>query len=194
MTQQLIREAVKIEQMELEHANMDDEEIEGYGQDKKKATEFDKYGENTDYNACQESVENFGQKMADKHGPETSDLEIGKEEELRTSFSMKVEDSAKNRAEARDNYGNEPDSPPSISSLMHMTSFVRNGLGCTIDMVDKNIGIIQKWRLLEKSFIGKILLTREKKEKVRPALQFRLILEMLIWLNYVLIKNIQTPR
>lgn len=132
------------------------DEIECYEKEKDRDTESGKYGEPIGYNASQESVD-FWQKTKEVHGDTAEDTDADKEEELRRSLrykgkeDKKVEDLAKSRVEARDNYGNNTD--PSTSendSLMHMTSLIGIDPGCSIEMIDKNIAMIQKMEKVRK--------------------------------------------
>lgn len=135
----------------MELANMEVEDIERENQEKKSGSDSGKYIEPTYYNASQESVENFGGKMATIHGEKEMDkTEEDKEEELRRSLrnrgkeDQKVEDLAKIRAEERDNYGKTPNPNTPNPSLLHMTSLVGIDNGCSIDMIDKNVEAIRK--------------------------------------------------
>lgn len=112
-------------------------------------------------------MENFGEKMAAIHGERvTEGSEEDKEEVLRRSLrykgkeDQKVEDLPKIRAEEIDNYGKSVNPSTSNPSLLHMTSLVGIDLGCSIEMIDKNIEVIQKWKLLGEISIGRILLIR----------------------------------
>ena len=57
---------------------------------------------------------------------------------------QKIEEMAKIRAEERDNYGK--DSVPEFvnPSLLQISSMVGIDLGCSIDLIEKNIDIINK--------------------------------------------------
>ena len=56
----------------------------------------------------------------------------------------KIEELAKERAAAKDNYGNSFESLHDNSSLLFMADKVGIDLGCTIDMIDHNLDIIRK--------------------------------------------------
>lgn len=149
--QQLLQDVANREQYELELDNMVDEEIDEGVEEQKKETDIGKYNEPTDYNASQELVENFGNRMAEIQGVSGFEgIDEDREEALRRSLrykgkeGQKVEDLAKIRAEERNNYGSLADPTSSNASLLRMTSLVGVDLGCSIDMIDRNIEIIKK--------------------------------------------------
>lgn len=182
----MIVDVANREQYEMELANMDVEDFEKENQEKKTDSESWKYLEPTDYNASQESTDNFGGRMAAIHGMKELDkAEEDKEIELKRSLrnkgkeDQKVEEMAKIRAEERDNYGMASDPNIPNPSLLHMSSLVGIELGCSIDMIDKNIEAIRKMEIARKEFyLNNIANIEDKKKKHLLAHQCRYALEM----------------
>ena len=153
----------------MELANMDLEDYEKETQQKKEDTESGKYNEPTDYNASQESIGTLGEKMAEIHGSEILDKE-GEDKDVEIKRSLrnkgkedkKIEDMAKSRAEERDNYGKNSELVIADASLLHIGSLVGIDLGCSIEMIDKNIDIINKMEIARRELYFQNI----KREKV----------------------------
>ena len=89
--------------------------------------------------------------MADIHGAEVLEKD-GEEREVETKRSLrnkgkedqKIEEMAKIRAEERDNYGKDSVFEFANPSLLQISSMVGIDLGCSVDMIAKNVDIINK--------------------------------------------------
>lgn len=87
----------------------------------------------------------------------TEGQEENRDEELRRSLRYKGKEDQKvedlvTRGEERYNYGKNADPYAVNSSLLHMTSLVGIDLGCSIEMIDKNMKVIQKMEIARKEF------------------------------------------
>lgn len=74
---------------------------------------------------------------------------------MKNKEHMCVEDVAKERAPAKDNYGMDTDPSSSIVSLLHMSALVEvdfGKYGCSIEIVDRNLDIIKKMKQVRKDF------------------------------------------
>nr|XP_020184312.1 golgin subfamily A member 6-like protein 22 [Aegilops tauschii subsp. strangulata] len=167
--QRLAQEAANREEYEMELANIDLEDYEKENQQKKEGTDSGKYNEPTDYNASQESIGTLGEKMAELHGSEVLDKD-GEEREVEIKRSLrnkgkedqKIEEMAKIRAEERDNYGKNSDLVPTDASLLHISSLVGIDLGCSIEMIDKNLEIINKMEIARRELYLQNIKKREE--------------------------------
>lgn len=109
--------------------------------------------EPVDYTFSQDSAECFGTKMRKIQGvslgvdvDDDNDGGPRRCDRLKSREYMRVEDLARERAAAKDNYFNASESEQKTSEnvfLMHITSLLGIELGCSIDMVEHNLDIIK---------------------------------------------------
>ena len=81
---------------------------------------------------------------------------------------QKIEEMAKIRAEERDNYGKDSISEFANPSLLEISSMVGIDLGCSIDMIEKNVDIINKMEKARKEIYFQSI-KRESTEEVGGA-------------------------
>lgn len=150
------------ERMVEEYMNLSEEEQhqnEVALEDGEKA--FVKHKDPVDCTASQESV-SFADKLPEAYlvgvvKNTISTVEVDTEvdengkprrcDRLKDREDMKIADLAKERAEAKDNYGNDsiPDFLDSSNiSLLKMTSYIGIDLRCTLDMIDTNVGLMRR--------------------------------------------------
>lgn len=86
----------------------------------------------------------YGEEGEDKENEDTSEEALRRCGMLAGKQDANIEELAKERVAAKDNYGNSFESLHDNSSLLFMADKVGIDLGCTIQMIDHNLDIIRK--------------------------------------------------
>ncbi|XBI13318.1 hypothetical protein VPH35_140065 [Triticum aestivum] len=123
----------------------------------RKEDDHNNYNEAVDYNASQESV-SFGTKVGVKTGEKETENSETEEEQLRRCGRLagkqdaKIEELAKERAAAKDNYGKFQNLNCHDISLLDMADKIGIDLGCSINMIESNLDIIARMEQCRKEF------------------------------------------
>lgn len=112
-----------------------------------------------DYAPSQESIEYFGTRIGIYPRKDVTDEGIAEADgvprrcdRLKDREDVRVEDLAKEWAAAKNNYGESSlDDFPNNNSLMHLTSLVGIGLGCSIETIEHNLDIIRQLEIARKN-------------------------------------------
>ena len=105
-------------------------------------------------------AEIHGEKVLEK-SEEDKEIELKRSSRNKGKEDQKIEDIAKLRAEERDNYGMSTYPNVVNPSFLHISSLIGIDLGCSIEMVEKNLEAINKMEIARRE----LYLQNIKKER-----------------------------